>query len=112
MFFLMKKESRISLYFFFSSRRRHTRSKRDWSSDVCSSDLPDEGDRTVLDRIPQPCLRCEVRGIHLGEVGPVKGDRRQDGVHQRAERAAARLEFQSAPQGFQRLQRLMVDELR
>src|SRR5699024_11466944 len=26
--------------FFFSSRRRHTRSKRDWSSDVCSSDLP------------------------------------------------------------------------
>src|SRR5699024_11902831 len=24
---------------FFSSRRRHTRSKRDWSSDVCSSDL-------------------------------------------------------------------------
>src|SRR5437868_15146105 len=26
-------------HFFFSSRRRHTRSKRDWSSDVCSSDL-------------------------------------------------------------------------
>src|SRR5207249_8177737 len=26
-------------YFFFSSRRRHTISKRDWSSDVCSSDL-------------------------------------------------------------------------
>src|SRR5207247_3653976 len=26
-------------YFFFSSRRRHTRSTRDWSSDVCSSDL-------------------------------------------------------------------------
>src|SRR5207249_10651507 len=27
------------LFYFFSSRRRHTRSKRDWSSDVCSSDL-------------------------------------------------------------------------
>src|SRR5690349_23119856 len=27
------------LCFFFSSRRRHTRSLRDWSSDVCSSDL-------------------------------------------------------------------------
>src|SRR2546422_4304391 len=27
------------LYFFFSSRRRHTRCSRDWSSDVCSSDL-------------------------------------------------------------------------
>src|SRR5690606_39350837 len=28
-----------SLAFFFSSRRRHTRFSRDWSSDVCSSDL-------------------------------------------------------------------------
>src|SRR5690606_4726002 len=28
-----------ALYFFFSSRRRHTRFSRDWSSDVCSSDL-------------------------------------------------------------------------
>src|SRR2546422_5757817 len=30
--------------FFFSSRRRHTRCSRDWSSDVCSSDL----ERTTL----------------------------------------------------------------
>src|SRR5699024_12033719 len=29
----------LTILFFFSSRRRHTRSKRDWSSDVCSSDL-------------------------------------------------------------------------
>src|SRR5699024_11977157 len=29
----------VSFYFFFASRRRHTISKRDWSSDVCSSDL-------------------------------------------------------------------------
>src|SRR5690554_383208 len=29
-------------FFFFSSRRRHTRCGRDWSSDVCSSDLPIE----------------------------------------------------------------------
>src|SRR5690606_40490258 len=29
----------VSIYFFFSSRRRHTRFSRDWSSDVCSSDL-------------------------------------------------------------------------
>src|SRR2546422_1500186 len=28
-----------SYFFFFSSRRRHTRCSRDWSSDVCSSDL-------------------------------------------------------------------------
>src|SRR5262252_3495683 len=31
---------RYILFFFFSSRRRHTRSLCDWSSDVCSSDLP------------------------------------------------------------------------
>src|SRR5699024_11580854 len=36
--------------FFFSSRRRHTRSKRDWSSDVCSSDLDVE--RVLRDVCP------------------------------------------------------------
>src|SRR5215475_11800861 len=35
-------------FFFFSSRRRHTRFSRDWSSDVCSSDLL-VGSRTTLD---------------------------------------------------------------
>src|SRR2546422_5278203 len=30
---------RFDDFFFFSSRRRHTRCSRDWSSDVCSSDL-------------------------------------------------------------------------
>src|SRR2546422_6519910 len=30
-------------FFFFSSRRRHTRCSRDWSSDVCSSDLAPSG---------------------------------------------------------------------
>src|SRR5690606_40049621 len=29
----------LFFFFFFSSRRRHTRFSRDWSSDVCSSDL-------------------------------------------------------------------------
>src|SRR5216683_5167000 len=29
----------MASFFFFSSRRRHTSSDRDWSSDVCSSDL-------------------------------------------------------------------------
>src|SRR5687768_11133205 len=29
----------VFFFFFFSSRRRHTRCSRDWSSDVCSSDL-------------------------------------------------------------------------
>src|SRR5260370_17522374 len=31
--------TRFVVFFFFSSRRRHTRFKCDWSSDVCSSDL-------------------------------------------------------------------------
>src|SRR5690606_40518609 len=33
----------LALLFFFSSRRRHTRFSRDWSSDVCSSDLNTQG---------------------------------------------------------------------
>src|SRR5690606_39766292 len=32
------------IFFFFSSRRRHTRFSRDWSSDVCSSDLKSIGE--------------------------------------------------------------------
>src|SRR5207249_5600024 len=36
---------------FFSSRRRHTRSKRDWSSDVCSSDLQQLFARTVREDV-------------------------------------------------------------
>src|SRR5207249_6598958 len=38
-FRLIDLTSRRLRLFFFSSRRRHTRSKHDWSSDVCSSDL-------------------------------------------------------------------------
>src|SRR5204862_3621689 len=35
-------------FFFFSSRRRHTRSLRDWSSDVCSSDLAKVSDKIAV----------------------------------------------------------------
>src|SRR5882757_11203233 len=50
--------------FFFSSRSRHTRYWRDWSSDVCSSDLAHHADRigAVADirfRLPT-CLRAPV----------------------------------------------------
>src|SRR5438105_8408068 len=37
-------------FFFFSSRRRHTRSTRDWSSDVCSSDLSEAVAISLWDR--------------------------------------------------------------
>src|SRR3712207_7738333 len=47
------------IFFFFSSRRRHTRYWRDWSSDVCSSDLG----HLVLG--PQP-LPCHAGGGLLG----------------------------------------------
>src|SRR5690242_20874701 len=43
-------------FFFFSSRRRHTRLTCDWSSDVCSSDLPFVEDR------PQTLLLRLVNG--------------------------------------------------
>src|SRR5260370_3970113 len=39
------------VFFFFSSRRRHTRFKCDWSSDVCSSDLIGEGHGWQLDKM-------------------------------------------------------------
>src|SRR5438874_4673292 len=42
------------LFFFFSSRRRHTRSLRDWSSDVCSSDLIDRVLETAPGREGEP----------------------------------------------------------
>src|SRR2546430_5143556 len=44
-------------YFFFSSRRRHTRFDCDWSSDVCSSDLPALG-RSHSATAAAPCARC------------------------------------------------------
>src|SRR5437588_4328897 len=38
------------MFFFFSSRRRHTRSLCDWSSDVCSSDLTPENIPALRER--------------------------------------------------------------
>src|SRR5256885_16667096 len=48
-------------FFFFSSRRRHTRLQGDWSSDVCSSDLVEDG------RVDLPELAV-IRLLGLGEV--------------------------------------------
>src|SRR5207245_3777277 len=42
------------LTFFFSSRRRHTRCYRDWSSDVCSSDLTRWPDHPIRLTPPRP----------------------------------------------------------
>src|SRR2546429_5619946 len=42
------------LVFFFSSRRRHTRCSRDWSSDVCSSDLDVSSIATIPSSVSVP----------------------------------------------------------
>src|SRR5690606_39354727 len=52
--------------FFFSSRRRHTRFSRDWSSDVCSSDLvevirPGAFDETLAEK-PDVSARVQHQG--------------------------------------------------
>src|SRR3712207_7139233 len=52
--------------FFFSSRRRHTRYWRDWSSDVCSSDLvPHLADQDDVRVLAQRGLEAEreARGV-------------------------------------------------
>src|SRR3712207_3034868 len=57
---------RVFLFFFFSSRRRHTRYWRDWSSDVCSSDL----ELTMIGRTVAICTNG-TRVLGLGDIGPV-----------------------------------------
>src|SRR5215203_6718250 len=49
-------------FFFFSSRRRHTRYWRDWSSDVCSSDLPADSDFVYRQALKAKALDA-VRGL-------------------------------------------------
>src|SRR5262245_64251967 len=63
--FVRMRESPISLisrclFFFFSSRRRHTRCLSDWSSDVCSSDL--EHEHVSRTRIREAIERNEAGG--------------------------------------------------
>src|SRR5438874_10013584 len=55
-------------FFFFSSRRRHTRSLRDWSSDVCSSDLLGSTDRN--DRIASWRAIRSFRSVDPRSVPP------------------------------------------
>src|SRR6266850_6477283 len=52
MFFYVPADGGIAFFFFFSSRRRHTRLQGDWSSDVCSSDLPGAPAYVPWDRMP------------------------------------------------------------
>src|SRR3712207_1455866 len=92
----MKRDERACcVVFFFSSRRRHTRYWRDWSSDVCSSDLdshdicfiPDGDTRGFLARRlgsrPGPVVDAATGatvGEHDGTYGFTVGQRRGLGV--------------------------------
>src|SRR5206468_9281469 len=68
-------------FFFFSSRRRHTRSDRDWSSDVCSSDLtPDELKRRIgLGDVIALRLEPAVPAWLAGAPGVLRSEERRVG---------------------------------
>src|SRR2546426_4485758 len=72
------------VFFFFSSRRRHTRLQGDWSSDVCSSDLDMwigehrifagvHGDRSQLGERPRP-RDVVVVDVRLERVGDQRSE--------------------------------------
>src|SRR3712207_7833422 len=51
----------VTVSFFFSSRRRHTRDWRDWSSDVCSSDLEPGQDLLEVEQVVVTATGVAVR---------------------------------------------------
>src|SRR5690606_39326481 len=108
------------LLFFFSSRRRHTRFSRDWSSDVCSSDLLDPEQNhlfhdkytettididlsnchffltaNTLDGVPPVVVnRCEV--ITLSQYSVERSEERRVGKDSRARRGGCQRKIDSA----------------
>src|SRR6266508_3694465 len=90
-------------FFFFSSRRRHTRWPRDWSSDVCSSDLVGEellviaeGEVRVVAGGTEIARRR--RGDYVGEMAVLDGEPRSASLIATGEVRALRVgrrEFES-----------------
>src|SRR5260370_7750441 len=62
--------------FFFSSRRRHTRFKCDWSSDVCSSDL-------IIFVLPYQVIGIEAAAVGLEQRANLRSLRRADRIASR-----------------------------
>src|SRR5207253_3492807 len=61
--------------FFFSSRRRHTRWPRDWSSDVCSSDLSEKDPVSEAPTSLSASVRCTLRfRLQQQHIDPMRVD--------------------------------------
>src|SRR5215210_1534892 len=72
-------------FFFFSSRRRHTRYIGDWSSDVCSSDLVGQNcaagtSRTGAEAVGQNARPAEAVGQNRGSIAEAVGQKRASGA--------------------------------
>src|SRR5215510_4918450 len=75
-------EDKLSLFFFFSSRRRHTRWPRDWSSDVCSSDLEPpwcQDDAPARTDTPTVAQHRHAFCTHGGRIEACRVDARRNG---------------------------------
>src|SRR5437762_14373052 len=86
--------------FFFSSRRRHTRYIGDWSSDVCSSDLPRPGDCQARAAAPRRDAR-----------GPEHARQRQH-LHVRSEERRVGKECRSRWSPYQQKKKTRKEKIR
>src|SRR5690606_31575041 len=88
-----------SLLFFFSSRRRHTRFSRDWSSDVCSSDLNKNRPKIIATRKPifesiRQQQQEERQALRMAELESIQTGSILEGVVESFESHAAFVRFE------------------
>src|SRR3989449_6048145 len=76
-------------FFFFSSRRRHTRCSRDWSSDVCSSDLPGPGELRQMKDLVAEAMNDGAFGLSTALMMPPSSLATTDDLVELAKVAAA-----------------------
>src|SRR3712207_765625 len=75
----------LIVFFFFSSRRRHTRYWRDWSSDVCSSDLelPTPGEGHLLRGVERCVQDPDCQQAPAGRLKGLTQQIPEEGSHDR-----------------------------